>query len=495
MAFEMGSIFLDFRVPNATTWFYLSLVLVIGLFFRFNRVFTLRNWDLLALFLLVPALLFLREAQETRQRAAAELAERGAAAVGPSLQALGQALGGPPGPAAASLIVAEETRLLGAVSAAEHADAEHLVWIAYLCLLIGSTYFLSRCLVDLTIIRRPVFIPNLNAWGLGWLGLTLLVVLSVRTLLPPSEPVPEAKHQSVALEKAADVAARAAETVKKTVAPRQELHADYWIKGAIAIACHAAVVAGLFWIGWGHFHNITAGVAAAVLYLLLPYTAYHVKDIHHAFPAALLVLAIASYRWPITAGLLLGLAAAMMYFPLLLIPLWIGFYRRGGVGRFLLAFGLVVGVCGVYLLLDRSLHPEFYATLSLPDWRAWDLSARPTGEGLWTGLEVHYAYRVPLFIGYLALVVMTIFWPSPKNLAHLIALSAALILGVQFWYADAGGIYVLWYLPLMVLICIRPNLSERFAPTIDAEKDWLTRLRRWRSRVPTAPAKEAVASR
>ena len=55
-------VFLDFNLPNATTWFYLSLMLAVGLFFKFNRFFSLRNWDVLTLFLLVPGLLLLQEA-------------------------------------------------------------------------------------------------------------------------------------------------------------------------------------------------------------------------------------------------------------------------------------------------------------------------------------------------------------------------------------------------------------------------------------------------
>jgi hypothetical protein len=157
----------------------------------------------------------------------------------------------------------------------------------------------------------------------------------------------------------------------------------------------------------------------------------------------------------------------------------VGFYRRGGWGRFVGAFSGVMGLFALYWWIDTSLHPYWQATMTLPDWRAWDVSTRPMAEGLWTGLELHYAYRFPLFIGYLALVIVSIFWPSPKNLAHVIALSATLILGVQFWYADAGGIYVLWYLPLLVLLFLRPNLSERFAPPIDRSKDWLFRVGRW----------------
>jgi hypothetical protein len=85
---------------------------------------------------------------------------------------------------------------------------------------------------------------------------------------------------------------------------------------------------------------------------------------------------------------------------------------------------------------------------------------------------------LPVFIAYLAFVLTTAFWPSPKNLAHLIALTAAALLGVQFWYADEGGVYVLWYLPLVLLLVFRPNLADRQPPAIIPETDWLRRVGR-----------------
>src|SRR5438128_6466528 len=57
-----ASIFLDFNLPNATTWCYLSLLLAVALFFKFTRLLSVRNWDVLTLFLLVPGLLLLQEA-------------------------------------------------------------------------------------------------------------------------------------------------------------------------------------------------------------------------------------------------------------------------------------------------------------------------------------------------------------------------------------------------------------------------------------------------
>src|SRR6516164_3444132 len=56
-----ASIFFEFNLPNPTTWFYFSLLLAIALFFKFTRLLSVRNWDVLTLFLLVPGLLLLQD--------------------------------------------------------------------------------------------------------------------------------------------------------------------------------------------------------------------------------------------------------------------------------------------------------------------------------------------------------------------------------------------------------------------------------------------------
>src|SRR3954451_17254902 len=107
-----ASIFLDIDLPNPTTWFYFSLLLAIALFVKFSRLLSMRNLDVLTLFLLVPGLLILQQAHST------------------------------PAPAVKWL------------------------WSGYLWLFCGSVYFSVRCLLDLTLVRRPALNPNLNFAGL-----------------------------------------------------------------------------------------------------------------------------------------------------------------------------------------------------------------------------------------------------------------------------------------------------------------------------------------
>jgi len=189
------------------------------------------------------------------------------------------------------------------------------------------------------------------------------------------------------------------------------------------------------------------------------------------------IWALAAYRLPILAGILLGLASVYAYFPALTFPIWVSFYWRRGATRFLTAFFLMVGIglglIGLVLRQNDTLAGIVRHALSLSAWQPWRI---PTTEGFWTG--VHWAYRIPVFIAYLAFVITTACWPVPKNLAQVIALSAAVFIGVQFWYADQGGSYVLWYLPLLTLLIFRPNLNDRRPPPIQPETDWLVRLRR-----------------
>jgi hypothetical protein len=465
-----ASIFLDFNLPNATTWFYFSLLLAFALFVKFTRLLSVRNWDVLTLFLLVPGLLLLQEAH-TRPLKAGE----DSPALGPLVTSEMHALASP--------------SLSGLGSSADDdgqkpAPDSRLLWFGYLWLLCGSGYFLVRCLMDLALMRRPALAPNLNLSGLAWLGAALFICLVAVAVRRPAQSSGSVGKRSAAVQ---ETQQRMEYLIKQV--PVREIKAAntrFWVESVSAIICHLAIVMGLILVAWRHYQDIHSGFAAATFYLLLPYTAYHVDQVHHVLPTAFLIWAVAAYRRPALAGLLLGLAGLTGYFPALLFPAWLGFYWRRSAGRFAAAFLLTVAAClavvGLVLWLQGDLASIIRSTLSLSEWQPWRRPS-PSTYGFWTGVRWAAAYRMPVFIAYLAFVGATLFWPSPKNLAHLLALSAALIIGIQFWFADQGGVYVLWYLPLLLMLVFRPNLSDRLPPAIRPETDWLARLRGvlWRS--------------
>ena len=75
-----ASIFLDLTLPNAASWFYFSFLLSHAVFFKFDRLLTLRNWDLVTLYLLVPGLLLLMEAPRAPEQTPPGVPQRPVAA-------------------------------------------------------------------------------------------------------------------------------------------------------------------------------------------------------------------------------------------------------------------------------------------------------------------------------------------------------------------------------------------------------------------------------
>ena len=76
-------------------------------------------------------------------------------------------------------------------------------------------------------------------------------------------------------------------------------------------------------------------------------------------------------------------------------------------------------------------------------------------------MSIDPSFRLPVLILYFALVIIFSILPADKNLAELIALSAALLVASQFWYLDKGGALVMLYLPLVIAMMFRPTLTIR----------------------------------
>jgi hypothetical protein len=421
---------------HPTTWVYLSSLLIIGIYFKFNRVWSVRNLDLVGLIFFAPGLLLVTH------------------------------------------------------------DLEQ--W-GYVWLFTVSGLFLLRLLLDPLMVRRPLLEPNLSASGLTFTGIALLVFLLTNVVT--------AKVTDIDMEGAvrwdqilarrptraedtdlarygpgyplfyafADLANRALvpEDEAQPEGVRQELLREATTR-TTAILGHIAVVVGIALIGYRHFGNVHTGVAAASLYLLLPYTSQFTGRVDHVVPAALLVWAVAAYRRPLVAGILVGLATGVIYYPIFLLPLWCSFYWRRGIVRF------SIGVVTVLLLLTASLAftsadlAQFGAQLKqMVGWTS--LSAK-SAHGFWEFYAP--AYRIPVLAAFLALAGSMALWPAQKHLGALLSCSAAVMLATQFWHTHQGGIYMAWYLPLLVLTVFRPNLEDRVALTA-VDDSWLRGLQRF----------------
>jgi len=423
---------------DPATWVYLSSFLTIGVFFKFHRFWCVRNLDLIALIGLAPGLLWVV------QRA------------------------GPGG---------------------------------YIWLFTVGSFFLVRLLLDPLMVRRPLLEPNLNTSGLAFSGIALFVFLMSNVVTGNMFPVakrpisaqPEvqaselplfyaiadlsqeegAAPEEAASEETAPEAAEAAapEEAAPEAATRPErarqASARAVMLRAMAVSAHLALVIGIALVGYRHFGNLHTGVAMASLYLLLPYTAQMAPRVDHVVPAALLVWAVALYRRPAAAGTLIGAAAGLIGYPLFLLPLWCSFYWRRGLIRFLIGVvaGLVLLI--VLLLVVMALLALFGAgdvgsfAGRLRELFGWARLSLVQPDGFWR--DHGEAFRIPMIAAFCVLCGSLALWPAQKNLGTLLSCSAAAMLGAQFWHPFQGGLYMAWYLPLLVLTIFRPNLEDRLA--------------------------------
>lgn len=436
----MSEILFHYHQVPATTWVYLSSLLMIALYFKFSRLWSVRNFDLIVLILFAPGLLLVN---------------------------------------------------YGAMH-----EAQNIEQLGYIWLFIVSGIFLVRLLLDPVMVRRPLLEPNLSVGGQTFLGLSLLMFLMANVVTSkvtdqdlagsreaerlrnrqqapvdqggldmhgPGYPLlfllPNLSTQRIYFGNDAGRPANAQN-------PRdQKLAMHEAAARTMAILSHLAIVAGMVMIGYRHFDNIKTGIAAATMYLMLPYTAMLTGRVLHALPAALLVWAVESYRRPLVAGMLMGLAIGVIYYPAFLLPIWIGFYWQRGMLRFLAGVSATLLVLVGTLAFTSADQAQFFAHVS----QMFGLRA-PIMEGLQGFWE--YAvpvYRIPVLAAFVALCGSLAVWPAQKNLGTLMSCSAAVMLATQFWHPQGGGVYMAWYLPLTLLTIFRPNLEDRIALSVLGE--------------------------
>jgi hypothetical protein len=456
---------------NPTTWAYLSSLITIAVYFKFRRVWSVRNVDLVALLLFAPGLLVISHGVAMRAEGP-ELAAEGAKPVAQDEEMLNRRP--PPQP---------QEMIQQSQKMEDHQQRGLLLeYGGYFWIYLVGLFFLIRLLVDPLMVRRPLLEPNLSASGLAFAGVAMLVFLIGNVITPkPTESDVEGgrwmdrfwtREDSPEVRKYLTehgpgyplfftFSSFSDKPAAATALPadRQRAWPRVAVTRATAVLAHLAVVLGMILIGYRHFDNVQTGVAASTLYLLLPYTALYTPRLDHVVPAALLVWAIQAYRRPGVAGVLVGLAAGLIYYPFFLLPLWCSFYWRRGLVRF------ATGVLSMLLLLAGLLailapNTGFY----LAELRQM-FGVRLADPGVLSGFWVFHAaaFRYPVIAAFAAICAGMALWPAQKNLGTLLGCSAAVLLGAQFWKAQDGGAYMAWYLPLLILTVFRPNLEDRIA--------------------------------
>ncbi len=429
---------------DPVTWVYMSALLVVAVFFKFSRLFSLRNWDLVLLLLLAPGVLMVAQGQKAREE------------------------------------IVRQTRQIAPPDVELTVPPAELELWGYRWLLGVGVLVLVRLLADPFLVRRPLLEPNLSAGGLAFLGLALFVFLAANILTahvpgtagalvegqtpPGASPIPAVRHPLLNL-----LPWIPTQAFSQTRLPASPAVAT--MTKIVVVLCHMALVIGLVLIGYYHFNNIWTGVAVATLYLMLPYTAQLFGRVDHVLPATLLVWAVLEYRYPMLAGGLLGVAIGTIFFPVFLLPLWVSFYWQRGRWRFLLGVGAALLALVLALIPVSNTPEEFWRHVRSMLGQS-SLSAQGA-DGFWSAHEP--LLRIPLIALSVVLAVALAFWPAQKNLGTLLSCSAAILLAVQFWYVHQGMLYVNWYLPLFLLTSFRPNLEHRVAVAMLDQRGWFRR--------------------
>ena len=213
-----------YEVIPSSSWAYLSTILMVSIFFKFNRLISIRNVDIILLALLSPGLLMVQHGEQQRRTHEAEIRKLGRDLHQQNGRAITQTPGDPantagPGRASAEPPASQEVVINGEIPLEESKEdqtkppgsatngeapdpvpqslaavpdrlQDRIVGIrknidtivanqswGYAWLFLIGACLMTRMLADPYMIRRPLLEPNLEFSGLTFLTVVLLVFL------------------------------------------------------------------------------------------------------------------------------------------------------------------------------------------------------------------------------------------------------------------------------------------------------------------------------
>ena len=478
-----------------TAWFYVSAIITLAVFFKFNRFWSVRNFDLFGLLLLTPGLLLVAGLNDTTGyvwlfcvqgllivRLILDSVMVRRPLLEPNLS--------PEGLSFSCIFLVFFLIAALVVNRGEHIGTVNVVRLEQI---LTARHIHDKVGMNPETLAIPP--PEWNNMPPGFRPFLILAERANLAFAPPSpiqkeitqknvfevpppEPTPFVIAPSVPATHASpdDVRVLLPTTDPVTVEDEQpvpfpsaesaSLHPELsiWITIlTLIIAGHLTIVFGFTYIGYRHFGRLQTGIACAALYLLHPYSTQMVGRLDHVIPAALILGSVALYRRPLFSGLGIGTAAALVWYPLWLIPLWCAFYRHKGWVRFLIGTASALLAFALLLCMSSSEWGTLCEQLvHMAGKTAFLIFTQP--DGFWTDGDMFY--RMPILAIFVVVAIGVMFVPSHKHLAILLSGSALIMLGVQFFQLYQGGLYLSWYLPLLILTIFRPNLEDRTARSV-----------------------------
>lgn len=266
---------------------------------------------------------------------------------------------------------------------------------------------------------------------------------------------------------------------------------------ATKLTCLAFHLVGL-WALYGIGRRLgdqRTGLALAALYAASPYVMglggqnaliTGLPFISHIAPPAMMLVALRFIDRPALSGACLAGAAGLLFYPAFFAPLFLGWFvwRRAGARRFVAGFGLsMAAIVGLVILFTGSIGEagpvelvlqstlEHQEGTGVREYGASKFSfwgTHPDLAAVWQRpLFGRWSIFKPTFLLFLVLCASAFFLAKGRTLPQLALLVAALAAAIQLWKTHAGGTYVEWYLPFLLIGLLgakgRTECQARFA--------------------------------
>jgi len=203
--------------------------------------------------------------------------------------------------------------------------------------------------------------------------------------------------------------------------------------------------------------------------------------ISHVAPSAVTLLALLAVPRPWLAGALLAGAAGLLFYPAFLAPLFLGWYWGRGRGLAPFALGFAVAgalIAAVVYQCTASIDGRDPVTLFFESTLEHQEGSGQYGDSLFsfwgTQPGLKDVFQRPLvgdsslfklsFLLVAGFSLMGLRLARGRSVAELALLIAAVAAAVQLWKTHAGGTYVMWYLPFLLLGLLARGQASRGEP-------------------------------
>jgi hypothetical protein len=219
-----------------------------------------------------------------------------------------------------------------------------------------------------------------------------------------------------------------------------------------AIAFDLLTIAGLVWFGVrlrGGRAGWRLGLLLAWLWAACPFSVLDMEKSTNDVLVALIVVAVMlTLTSPIKRGIMVGLGAASKFFPAVLLPLVAigpGTEERNAIRKVLAGFVIATGASFAIFLPPGGLGEVWSHTIG------YQLS-RSDIFSIWALHPALAPIKVAIELGAVLLAVAVAFRPrGARSHAQVAALAAAVILAVQLPAMHWFYMYIVWFLPLVLI--------------------------------------------